>query len=82
MKPNNFRSKSLIFLFFTLIFLILLIKIKTFFNYYDEGFAMFGSTRVLNGDVPYKDFWAIYPPGQFYILAGIIKIFGSNLLNA
>ena len=69
-------------MFFTLIFLILLIKIKTFFNFYDEGFAMFGSTRVLNGDVPYKDFWAIYPPGQFYILAGIIKLFGANLLNA
>jgi hypothetical protein len=82
MKSYNFRSKSLIILFFTLIFLILLIKIKTFFNFYDEGFAMFGSTRVLNGDVPYKDFWAIYPPGQFYVLAGIIKLFGANLLNA
>src|SRR5450759_169294 len=82
MKHHNFHSKSLVFLFFTLIFLILLIKIKTFFNFYDEGFAMFGSTRVLNGDVPYKDFWAIYPPGQFYILAGIIKLFGANLLNA
>lgn len=82
MKHQNFHSKILVFLFFTLIFLILLIKIKTFFNFYDEGFAMFGSTRVLNGDVPYKDFWAIYPPGQFYILAGIIKLFGANLLNA
>jgi len=82
MKINNFRSKFLLFIFFSLILLILLIKIKTFFNFYDEGFAMFGSTRVLNGDVPYKDFWAIYPPGQFYLVAGIIKIFGANLLNA
>ena len=81
MKFHNLRSKRLIILFFTLIFLILLIKIKTFFNFYDEGFAMFGSTRVLNGDVPYKDFWAIYPPGQFYNLAVIIKLFGANLLN-
>ena len=82
MKLQNIRTKSLVFSFFTLIFLILLIKIKTFFNFYDEGFAMFGSIRVLNGDVPYKDFWAIYPPGQFYILAGIIKLFGANLLYA
>ncbi len=82
MKLQNIRTKSLIFSFFTLIFLILLIKIKTFFNFYDEGFAMFGSIRVLNGDVPYKDFWAIYPPGQFYILAGVIKLFGANLLYA
>ncbi len=43
---------------------------------------MFGSTRVLAGDVPYKDFWAIYPPGQFYIVAAIIKLFGANLLYA
>ena len=82
MNFQNFRTKSLVFLFFTLIFLILLIKIKSFFNFYDEGFAMFGATRVLNGDAPYKDFWAIYPPGQFYNLAMIIKLFGANLLNA
>ncbi len=43
---------------------------------------MFGSTRVLNGDIPYKDFWAIYPPGQFYIVAAIIKLFGANLIYA
>ena len=82
MKLQNIREKSLVVLFFTLILLILLIKIKMFFNFYDEGFAMFGSTRVLNGDVPYKDFWAIYPPGQFYIVAGIIKLFGANLIYA
>ena len=43
---------------------------------------MFGSTRVLLGDIPYKDFWAIYPPGQFYIVAVIIKLFGANLIYA
>jgi hypothetical protein len=68
--------------FFACMALILLIELRTLFNYYDEGFAMFGPIRILNGDLPYKDFWAIYPPGQFYILAAIIKIFGPNLINA
>lgn len=34
----------------------------------------------MNGDVPYRDFWAIYPPGQFYALATLFRIFGTNLL--
>jgi 4-amino-4-deoxy-L-arabinose transferase-like glycosyltransferase len=51
---------------------------KTPFNY-DEGFAVFNATRVMDGDVPYRDFWAIYPPGQFYALAAIFRIFGATL---
>ncbi len=75
-------SKKLVIFLFIFFLLVLFIKIKTFFNFYDEGFAMFGSTRVLNGDFPYKDFWAIYPPGQFYLVAAVMKLFGPGLLNA
>jgi hypothetical protein len=60
--------------------LILLIPIKTPFSIYDEGFAVFNATRIMNGDIPYKDFWAIYPPGQFYTLAILFKTFGTSLL--
>lgn len=67
-------------LFFALLFLVLLLPIKTPFNIYDEGFAVYNSERVLNGDIPYKDFWTIYPPGQFYVIAALFKIFGTNLL--
>ncbi|WP_169237779.1 glycosyltransferase family 39 protein [Candidatus Roseilinea sp. NK_OTU-006] len=62
------------------VLLVLLIQIKTPFNFYDEGFAVFNATRIMNGDVPYKDFWAIYPPGQFYALAALFKAFGTSLL--
>lgn len=75
------RQKIWLGLFFGFSLLVLLIKLKTFFNFYDEGFAMFCSTRILNGDVPYRDFWAIYPPGQFYIVAAVMKVFGQNLLS-
>ncbi len=47
---------------------------------YDEAISVYGAERVLNGDVPYRDFWTIYPPGQFYTLATLFKIFGPSIL--
>lgn len=47
---------------------------------YDEAIIAYGAERVLNGDVPYKDFWALYSPAQFWIVAGLFKLFGSSLL--
>lgn len=68
--------------FFLCMLLMLLLPIKIPFNAYDEGLAIFNAARVLNGDIPYKDFWAIYPPGQFYTLAAIFSLFGTNVLSA
>jgi hypothetical protein len=78
----NLRPKTITVLVFSLILVVMFIKIKSPFNFYDEGFALFSSIRVMAGDAPYKDFWAIYPPGQFYTLAGFMKIFGPNLLSS
>ncbi len=47
---------------------------------YDEGVSVQGAERVLSGDVPYKDFWTLYSPGYFYILAGLFRLFGSSLM--
>ncbi len=33
-----------------------------------------------NGEIPYKDFWTIYSPAQFYVLAGLFKLFGTSLM--
>src|SRR6266851_6030357 len=46
----------------------------------DEGFAVYGATRVLHGDVPYRDFLIEYPPGIFYLLAWVFKLFGTSLV--
>ncbi len=48
-------------------------------NIYDEGVAVYGAQRICDGEMPYRDFWTMYAPGNFYILAGIFKIFGSTL---
>ena len=72
-------GKAGVVLFFALLIFILFIPIKSYFNFYDEGFAVFNATRLLNHEAPYRDFWAIYPPGQLYILAGVFKLFGVSL---
>lgn len=52
---------------------------RTIDNLYDEGLVVFGAQRVLEGDIPYRDFWSIYGPGQFYALAGLFSLFGSSV---
>jgi hypothetical protein len=49
-------------------------------NVYDEGLALTGAMRVAAGQIPHRDFYANYGPGQFYVLAGLFKIFGESLL--
>lgn len=35
--------------------------------------------RVLAGDVPYRDFWTMYAPGSFYLLAFLFSLFGVHV---
>ena len=47
---------------------------------YDEGLVLVGADRVLRGDIPYRDFWTLYGPGSFYLLAGLFRLFGEFAL--
>jgi len=49
-------------------------------NIYDEGLILLGAQRVLDGEVPYRDFWGMYGPGQFYAVAGLFKLTASTVL--
>ena len=49
-------------------------------NFHDEGFPVYAALRILAGDVPYRDFWTIHTPGQWYTLAALFKVFGPSLL--
>jgi hypothetical protein len=42
--------------------------------------ALTGAERVLAGDIPYRDFWTLYAPGSFYLLALLFKLFGHHYL--
>jgi len=54
----------------------------TYFNYGinlgDEGFFVYGAERVLHGQLPMSDFMA-YPPGSYFVLALLFRVFGTNL---
>lgn len=47
---------------------------------YDEGLVLYGAARVAHGDMPYHDFWSMYGPGSFYVLAGLNRLFGESVL--
>ncbi len=48
-------------------------------NIYDEGIIVYGAVRVMQGEIPYRDFWTQYSPGQLYALAGLFRIFGVQI---
>lgn len=47
---------------------------------YDEGLVLTGAMRVGAGELPHRDFFANYGPGQFYVLAFLFKLFGPSVL--
>jgi hypothetical protein len=51
-------------------------------NMYDEGISLTGAMQVLAGQLPHRDFYSLYGPGEFYMLAGLFKIFGPSMLVA
>jgi len=79
---NDFREN------FGLAFTFVFLTVVYFFasdywvGFYDEGLILTGAFRVLNGEFPSRDFYTNYGPGQFFVLAGLFKVFGSNLLVA
>ncbi len=71
------------------IFIIVILSILFFFPtipIYDRGTTS-GDTseylnnpvRILNGELPYKDFWLLHPPGEVYLPALMYKLFGLNI---
>lgn len=77
-----FESKENIFIFllFSVAFFYLFWKIRFGINLYDEGITLYGAVRVLEGYIPYRDFYYLYPPGNLYILALLFKSFGPSIL--
>jgi hypothetical protein len=48
----------------------------------DEGTLLYGAVRVVEGQVPFRDFFEVMGPGTFYWLALFFKIFGTNWFAA
>ncbi|MBI4698274.1 MAG: hypothetical protein HY758_05035 [Nitrospirae bacterium] len=46
----------------------------------DEAFILVGADKILNGQIPHKDFSSEYPPGQISTLAVLFKFFGVTVM--
>jgi 4-amino-4-deoxy-L-arabinose transferase-like glycosyltransferase len=44
----------------------------------DEGILLQGAQRILDGQIPYRDFFSFYTPGSFYLVAALFKFFGNS----
>ena len=44
----------------------------------DEGIVLQGATRILHGQLPYRDFFSFYTPGSFYLVAALFRVFGNS----
>ena len=48
---------------------------------HDDGLMLQAGARIASGQLPYRDFWMNYPPGQAVVLAALDKLFGASLLS-
>src|SRR5438477_1062058 len=46
---------------------------------FDEGILVAFPTRILQGDLPYRDFETFYGPAQPFVTAAAFRVFGSTL---
>lgn len=60
------------------------VSIALFSTHWFNALSIHPSTvaaeRILTGQIPYRDFWTLYAPGSFYLLAFFFKLFGIHLL--
>ena len=50
-------------------------------NPHDEGLILQAGARVADGQLPYRDFYANYGPGQYFLVGGLDLLFGPSLLT-
>ncbi len=69
-----------------LVFLFSLAYLCVFLRYSslepDEGILLQGAQRILDGQIPYRDFFSFYTPGSYYLLAAVFKVFGNSFVVA
>jgi len=47
----------------------------------DEGFLAYGAARVMEGQLPNRDFVSVQPPLSFYTAAATLKLLGTSLAS-
>ena len=58
----------------------LLIQFPAVFWGLPGGKFMVGGLVILDGGIPYRDFWSMYAPGSFYLVAALFGLFGQQVI--
>ena len=78
--PRSGRAPTLVW---TVVFVIVLLGVQLWYLDFVKGdestFIIMGS-HVLEGHLPYLELFDIKPPGIYFALAGVMSVFGENLL--
>jgi hypothetical protein len=54
---------------------------RAWVDWRDEGLLAYGAVRVMNGEIPHRDFVSLQPPLSYYTAAIVFKLFGASLLS-
>lgn len=77
----SFGRLQFLFLLFSIVILPLLIYMHTRgLVYSDEGYILNSAQRVLDGQIPYRDFHFVYTPGAIYVTVLSFILFGQSIL--
>lgn len=76
---RNRLAASAIFIAFIIGVVIFFFLSPSGINVYDEGLILAGAQRIVAGEIPSVDFYTNYGPAQFYIVAGLLDLFGHSL---
>ena len=80
-EVKDFFQRHSIFILFSVAFLLMLLSYNKYWAPYDEGNYLNAPSVILKGMIPYRDFfYVMYTPGHAYFMAGLLKLFGMNLL--
>jgi hypothetical protein len=74
----GWRSDALAILCLLLVLGIDLALIRVGLDVQDEGYFVEQASRVLHGDLPYRDFDSLYTPGLLYLHAALFSLVGDT----
>lgn len=78
MQKRQFSEIIPVFIIYAIVYIF--IGTSGGLNIYDEAVGIFGGERVAGGDLPYLDFWTMYAPGFYYLVAIVGDIFGNSIM--
>lgn len=81
-KIKNFISENYIFLSFAFFFLYQFIFFNRGIYLLDEGNLYMSASKILDGQIPYRDFFEYVTPGSDYVMALVFGVFGKTFLTA